>query len=180
MKRGCIIVLVLAVAVPVVLCAALIVGSRVVTGQVENAYGKRIQVIVAAQVRASGPNPTRIVLNESQLESAFWHMPKVLGFELDQLSVMLGSGRIRVYGNGLFGSYLSYTYALSVREGSVRLEPVRLPRDNSSFDTIGASPGGLGSAVEAGINRALAEAGYRATGVDSTLMKLTIEIELDD
>lgn len=180
MKRGCIIALVGVAAVPVVLCIAVLIGGRVVTDRIEHAYGERMQVMVAGQLRASGPNPSKIVLRESQLESAFWHMPKVLGFELDQLAVTLGSGRIRVRGNGLFGSYLSYTYAVSVQDGSVRLGQVRLPGDDSSFDTIGASPGGLGSALEAGINRALEEAGYRATAVDSTLMNLTIEIEPDD
>jgi hypothetical protein len=177
MKRGCIIALVVAAAVPVVFCVALIVGSRVVSGQVESAYGKRMQMIVAAQLQASGPNPEKIVLSETQLDSAFWHMPKVLGFQPNDLEFTLSSARIDVMGSGPFGSPLSYAYTPTVQDGKVHLKPAHLPHGHNSLAIVDPSRGGLGLALEAGINRALEEAGYRATAVDATLMILTIDIE---
>ena len=178
MRRGCIIALVIAVAVPVVVCIGLFAGFVIAGSVAENEYERRAQAVVAAALETAGPNPAQISISEAELNSGFRALPEVLRFDAGHVDFVVNYDRIHAKGQGFLGSYLSFAYKPVIADsGGVRLIPVKPGKLEISFDTLGYSDSGVGGAIERGINQALAEAEVRPTAVKARGGKLTIDLE---
>ncbi len=178
MSRGCIIALVIAVAIPVVICIGLFAGFLIAGSVAENEYERRAQAVVATALERAGPNPTQISISERGLNRGFRALPEILRFDAGHVEFTVNYDWIHAKGQGFLGSYLSFVYEPVIADsGGVRLIPVKPIGIESSFDTLGYSHSGVGGAIERGINRALAEAGVRPTAVKSRGGKLTIDLE---
>jgi hypothetical protein len=165
-------------AIPVVVCISLFAGFLIAASVAENEYERRAQAVVATALERAGPNPTQISISEAALDSGFRALPEVLLFDAGHVRFLVNYDRIQAKGQGFLGSYLSYLYRPVISDsGELRLIPMRLAGIETSFDTLGYSDAGVGSAIEKGINQALAEAGVRPTALKARGEKLTIELE---
>ena len=166
------------VAIPVVVCIGLFAGFLIAGSVADNEYERRAQAVVAAALENAGPNPATISISEAELNSGFRALPEVLRFDAGHVAFGVNYDWIHARGQGFLGSYLSFVYEPVIADtGAVRLIPVKPTGIESSFDTMGYSHSGVGSAIERGINQALAEAGVRPTAVKARGGKLTIDLE---
>ena len=165
-------------AIPVVVCVGLFADFAIAGNVAENEYERRAQAVVAAELERAGPNPAQISISEGDLNYGFRALPKVLGMNTGNVRFTAQYDWFRARGQGFFGSYLSFVYEPVIADsGGVRLIPVKPVGVESSFDTLGYSHGGVGKAIEQGIDQALTEAGLRPTAVQTRDGVLTIDLE---
>ena len=165
-------------AIPVVVCVGLFAGFAIAGNVAENEYERRAQAVVAAELERAGPNPAQISISEGDLNYGFRALPKVLGMNTGNVRFTAQYDWFRARGQGFFGSYLSFVYEPVIADsGGVRLNPASPPGYDTSTDTMGYSHGGVGSAIQQGIDRALTEAGLRPTAVQARDGVLTIDLE---
>jgi hypothetical protein len=165
-------------ATPLVICLGLVAGVLIAGMVAENEYERRTYAVVAAELERAGPNPAQISISDVELNSGFRALPKVLGMNTGNVRFTAQYDMLHAWGNGFFGSYLSFYYEPVIASaGGVRFNPVRPARLEFSTDTLGYSHSGVGHAIEKGIDRALTEAGLRPIAVTSRGGTLTIDLE---
>ena len=165
-------------AIPLIVCVGLFAAFLIAGKVAHNEYERRAQAVVAAELETAGPSPAQISISEVELNSGFRALPKALAMNTGNVSFTAQYGWLRARGQGFFGSYLNYAYEPVIASaGGVRLIPASPPGYDRSSDTLGYSHGGVGSAIQRGINQALTEAGLRPTAVEARDGMLTIDLE---
>lgn len=177
-KRALVVLLAIVVVVPIAICLTLAIGGTLAGSRQARIYEDRMHDTIAKSLLAADTGQTQVVVTDDALTQAFSSLPSLGGIypqTIEFSTDFLRGGWLQLYGKTRLWD-LSASFEPTVQDGRVQLV-IRHFIMGPGAEPPGVSEANLGSALETGINRALEEAGYRATGVTAENGLLTISIE---
>lgn len=165
------------VVIPIALCLTVGLGKWLAGPWIVQTYEDRMYDVIAAELLSTDTGQTQVVVTSDALTHAFSSLPSLGGIYPRTVEFGLRSGWLTLDGNTPLGEWMSLgaSFEPSVLDGRVRLRSVGFPQIGAGLPGVSADD--VRSALETGIDRALEDAGYRATGVTAENGLLTISVE---